>query len=232
MAPAMAATFRVNVSGLARTKLESIAAEKDKLKRLFQQLGCDVRDVSLMVDRRSGKSRGFAFVDFEDVGSQDRALTLDPASQGALDLQDRVKGPVRVEKQAAADRRGGPHPGADHEGPTPESATLGVELGSWERPLLESAASGDRHGVQLALDRGAHVDARSPGGATPLILAATYGHAGAVRLLLESRADPALRTRGGRTAYDAAASVSADERSDPDRRLRCRQAAELLRGLH
>jgi len=96
--------FRVHVSGLKRSKVRH-SAEVDALKQFFQnELGCNVEDVSLMVDRKTGRSRGFAFVDFEDAMSLEKAMALDPASQSAQKLADSVNGPVsvKVSKQLAA----------------------------------------------------------------------------------------------------------------------------------
>merc|ERR1711935_927201 len=97
-APAMAMAFRVHVSGLKRSKIEAVTAE-DKLKRLFQQEGCTVKEVSLMVDKKTGKSRGFGFVEFYDAASLRRAVRLDTTSQGAVDLEDCRKGPFAVTAQ-------------------------------------------------------------------------------------------------------------------------------------
>jgi len=106
-APTMTMTlrpFRVHVCGLKRSKV-CHSAEVDTLKHFFQnELGCNVEDLSLMVDMRTGKSRGFAFVDFEDAMSLKKAMALDPASQSARKLADSVNGPVsvKVSKQLAA----------------------------------------------------------------------------------------------------------------------------------
>ncbi|CAK0911139.1 unnamed protein product [Prorocentrum cordatum] len=101
----MTPSFKVHVSGLKRSKLDSVTgvhAEQEKLRRLFEEQDCRVKSVSLMVDSRSGKSRGFAFVDFEDEGSMRRAESLGTFLEGARglqdDLQDRHRGLVRVEK--------------------------------------------------------------------------------------------------------------------------------------
>ena len=49
--------------------------------------------------------------------------------------------------------------------------------------------------VALLLEHSAYIDAESPNGTTPLMMAARYGEAGAVRVLLESDADPTLRNQ-------------------------------------
>jgi ankyrin repeat protein len=56
---------------------------------------------------------------------------------------------------------------------------------------LHTAAAADQVAVAaLLIERGAKVDARDSKGRTPLIVAASYGHAQLAELLLESGADP------------------------------------------
>lgn len=58
--------------------------------------------------------------------------------------------------------------------------------------------------VQLLLDRNAYIDAASPNGSTPLMLAAQYSSEAVVALLLKQGADVALRNQRGFTAVDFA----------------------------
>ena len=58
--------------------------------------------------------------------------------------------------------------------------------------------------VKLLLDRGAPVDAASPNGSTPLMMAAQYGSEAAVELLLARGADPKLRNDRKLNAADFA----------------------------
>jgi ankyrin repeat protein len=60
-------------------------------------------------------------------------------------------------------------------------------------PVLYAAGSPEPRALALLLDRGAPVDARSPNGTTPLMMAARYGSEASVQLLLERGADPRLR---------------------------------------
>ena len=68
-----------------------------------------------------------------------------------------------------------------------------------------SSSQGDALGVaKLLLDTSAYVDAASPNGTTPLMMAAMYGSPEAVKLLLEESADPTLKNQLGLTAIDFA----------------------------
>lgn len=89
----------------------------------------------------------------------------------------------------------------------------------WSGRLLERGAAVDRPGwtplhyaasgpsvptVQLLIDRGAKLDASSPNGTTPLMMAAGYGPEGAVKALLAAGADPRTRNQLDLTAADFA----------------------------
>lgn len=70
---------------------------------------------------------------------------------------------------------------------------------------LHYAASGpSAAAVQFLLEQGAAVDARSPNGNTPLMLAARYGSEDSVLLLLRKGADRTLRNQRNQTAADTA----------------------------
>lgn len=58
--------------------------------------------------------------------------------------------------------------------------------------------------VALLLEHSAYIDATSPNGSTPLMLAARYGSDDIVRLLLQEGADPTLKNQLGLTARDFA----------------------------
>lgn len=61
--------------------------------------------------------------------------------------------------------------------------------------LHYAAAAGDLDIMKLLLERHAYIDAESPTGTTPLMLAAREGQQEAVRLLLEEGADATLKDR-------------------------------------
>ena len=78
-------------------------------------------------------------------------------------------------------------------------------------PLHYAASAGSPQHAQiisLLLERHAYIDAASPNGTTPLMMAAHYGSTEAVQLLLEEGADPTLKNQLGLTATDFAMRVS------------------------
>lgn len=58
--------------------------------------------------------------------------------------------------------------------------------------------------IRLLLENSAYIDAESPNGTTPLMMAAFYAQPLAVKLLLEEGADPTLRNQSKATALDMA----------------------------
>ncbi|MDF1485692.1 ankyrin repeat domain-containing protein [Ramlibacter sp. H39-3-26] len=58
--------------------------------------------------------------------------------------------------------------------------------------------------MRVLLDSSAYIDAASPNGTTPLMMAAYYGSEDAVQLLLDEGADPRLKNQQGLTALDFA----------------------------
>jgi hypothetical protein len=74
---------------------------------------------------------------------------------------------------------------------------------------LHYAASGAKTAVMaILLDHSAYIDAESPNGSTPLMMAAMYGNADGVKQLLEAGADPTLQNQAGLTAADFARQAS------------------------
>jgi len=62
-------------------------------------------------------------------------------------------------------------------------------------PLHYAASRGPRLAViRILLEHSAYIDAESPNGSTPLMMAAMYGNAECVKMLLEAGADPTVKT--------------------------------------
>ena len=71
-------------------------------------------------------------------------------------------------------------------------------------PLHYAATSGHKNIMNLLLEENAYIDASSPNGTTPLMMAAHYSDESAVKLLLEAGADPTIKNDQGLTAVDFA----------------------------
>ena len=85
----------------------------------------------------------------------------------------------------------------------PEAA---VNRKGWT-PLHYAATKGNIAIMRKLLDENAYIDAESPNGTTPLMMAAYYGSPLSVKLLLEEGADPNLRNHGKASALDLAQSA-------------------------
>ncbi|MBI5278050.1 MAG: ankyrin repeat domain-containing protein [Burkholderiales bacterium] len=71
-------------------------------------------------------------------------------------------------------------------------------------PLHYAATGGHLKIMELLLEHHAFIDAQSPNGSTPLMMAAHYGTPEAVKLLLDAGADVHMKNHLGLTALDAA----------------------------
>ena len=85
-----------------------------------------------------------------------------------------------------------------------------VNKSGWA-PLHYAATESHLAVMQLLLDQHAYIDAASPNGSTPLMMAAMYGNASAVKMLLEAGADPTIKNDLGLTAIDFAERVKKTE---------------------
>lgn len=89
------------------------------------------------------------------------------------------------------------------------SANLLIEAGAsvnrphWT-PLHYAASKGHTGMMRLLIENDAYIDAESPNGTTPLMMAAYYASPNAVKLMLEEGADPLLKNQDGQTALDMA----------------------------
>lgn len=71
-------------------------------------------------------------------------------------------------------------------------------------PLHYAATNGHLDVMKLLLEQHAYIDAGSPNGSTPLMMAAQYGTPEAVKLLLDAGADPLLKNQQQLNAIDFA----------------------------
>lgn len=84
-------------------------------------------------------------------------------------------------------------------------------------PLHYAASAGSPQHTEiiaLLLEHHAYIDAASPNGTTPLMMAAQYGSHPSVKLLLAEGADPMLRNQLGMTAHDFAMRVGRTESAE------------------
>ena len=81
-------------------------------------------------------------------------------------------------------------------------------------PLHYAATNSRLDVMRLLLENFAYIDAASPNGTTPLMMAAMYGNSSAVKLLLEAGADPTLKNQLGFTAIDFAQQVKRTESAE------------------
>mmetsp|Transcript_47161 Transcript_47161/g.121308 ORF Transcript_47161/g.121308 Transcript_47161/m.121308 type:complete len:677 (-) Transcript_47161:62-2092(-) len=94
--------WRVHVSGLAKTVVHRKEGsqcydEESTVGDFFFNRGCAVTWVSLLVDKRSNRSRGFAFVDFDDEESFKKACALNGAGNlVGMKLDEKSAGRLQV----------------------------------------------------------------------------------------------------------------------------------------
>jgi ankyrin repeat protein len=71
-------------------------------------------------------------------------------------------------------------------------------------PLHYAASRGHVPVIMYLLENSAYIDAESPNGTTPLMMAAMYGSPEAVKALIQAGADPTLKNQLGLSALDFA----------------------------
>ena len=80
-------------------------------------------------------------------------------------------------------------------------------------PLHYAATKGHVGIIRMLLEHHAYIDAESPNGTTPLMMAAMYGTPEAVKTLLEAGADPTLKNNLGLSAKDFASTMERNKES-------------------
>ncbi|ORZ11582.1 hypothetical protein BCR42DRAFT_101472 [Absidia repens] len=78
--------------------------DRDEFKAFFEQFGA-VADATLMVDRQTGRPRGFGFITFEDAQAVDRALDTNPADLMIKDKQVEIKRATPKSASSSASQR-------------------------------------------------------------------------------------------------------------------------------
>jgi ankyrin repeat protein len=81
-------------------------------------------------------------------------------------------------------------------------------------PLHYAATGGSDEVLRLLIENHAYLDAESPNGSTPLMMAAMYGQATGVKILLDAGADPELKNSQGLSAIDFARRAEHQESED------------------
>ncbi len=81
-------------------------------------------------------------------------------------------------------------------------------------PLHYAATKGHLPLIRLFIENHAYIDAESPNGSTPLMMASMYGTSETVKLLLDEGADASLRNQQGLTAIQFAQRASRQDVAD------------------
>ena len=71
-------------------------------------------------------------------------------------------------------------------------------------PLHYAASTGQVAVIEFLLENSAYIDAESPNGSTPLMMAAMYGSPESVKVLIQAGADLGIKNQLGLTAFDFA----------------------------
>jgi hypothetical protein len=98
-------------------------------------------------------------------------------------------------------------------------------------PLHYAASSGHVPVIEFLLDNSAYIDAESPNGSTPLMMAAMYGSPEAVKVLIQAGADLGIKNQLGLTALDFAIRGNRQNAKDLIETGLQRQAARAARRL-
>jgi uncharacterized protein len=162
-------------------KFDDAAQVSKLLKRGMDPNTVDDKGMPLLVLAAREKSDNVAKVllanpktDLEKADSNDENAMMLAALNGDIDLVKQL-----IDKDAEINKKG------------------------WA-PLHYAAANGHDDVAQLLIDHSAYIDAASPNGTTPLMMAARGNHITTMKVLLDGGADPRLKNQLGMTALDFA----------------------------
>ncbi len=83
------------------------SVDEQELHQMFEQFG-EIESANLIIDRASGRSKGFGFVSFKDKGSMSKALSLNDTEVNGRKLRvNEARERERTEGGRGGDRRGG-----------------------------------------------------------------------------------------------------------------------------
>lgn len=176
--PALAAPLDTMVKA---AKFNDVSAARKMLSRGVDPNAVDEQGMPLLLLAAREKSNDVAMLLMQDKRTD--VDKLDPAGENAMMLaaiaQDAPLVKALIDKGAEVNKKG------------------------WT-PLHYAASIGDDAIVKMLLEASAYIDAASPNGTTPLMMAARGGHASTINLLIEQGADPTLKNQIGMSALDFA----------------------------
>lgn len=82
------------------------SVDEQELHQMFEQFG-EIESANLIIDRASGRSKGFGFVSFKDKGAMSKALSLNDTEINGRKLRvNEARERERTEGGRGGDRRG------------------------------------------------------------------------------------------------------------------------------
>jgi ankyrin repeat protein len=168
-------------SMIKAVKFDDVSAVRKLLSKGIDPNAVDNQGTPLLVIAAREKSNQVALLLMQDKRTD--IEKLDPAGENAMMLAAIAQDPPLV--RALIDK------GAE------------VNKKGWA-PLHYAASTGNDEIVKMLLEASAYIDAASPNGTTPLMMAARGGFVSTITLLVDQGADPTLKNQLGLTAADFA----------------------------